>query len=273
MKKVLLSVVLTAIAIFGTQEANGQSEEASRIRFGIRANGSDTYLSASHSLASYASIGRPTRYKDMASPRVGGGLSLDITIGGYWGIETGAYYQMRGVEFDTDLKRGDWLKSDFTSFTTELKLRLHYIQVPIFVRFRHGIGVRPIEWEAKVGGYAAYIAGGRLSVDTKEWQAEDCCAEPEWDDVTIEHHSYDAFDEGKMSDVWSTLLKQDIEYASRRVDGGVIVGGGVTFWRHLYVGILLEQGIVGIVNTKNFLGNEDHKLRNQSLSLSVGYNF
>lgn len=273
MKKELLSVTLAAVAIFGTQEASGQSEEASRIRFGIRANGSVTYLSDTHSLADYASINRPTRYEDMALPGVGGGLSLDITTGGYWGIETGAYYQMRGVEFDTDLRYGDWLRSNFTVFTTELKLRLHYIQVPVLVRFRHGIGARPIEWEAKLGGYAAYIAGGRFSVDTKKWQAADCCAAPEWEDVTIEHRSYDAFDEEKMSEVWSKWLGYDIDYASRRVDGGVILGGGITFWRHLYVGVLLEQGIVGIVNTKNFLGDDDHKLRNQSLSLSVGYNF
>lgn len=273
MKNVLLWVALAAMATFATQDATGQTEETSRIRFGVRANGSVTYMNNTQSLANYASIGRPTKYYDSTSLGVGAGLSLDVTTGGYWGIETGAYYQMRGVEFDSDLKYSDWLRNDFTTFTTELKLRLHYIQVPVLVRFRHGIGARPIEWEAKIGGYAAYIAGGRLTVDTKIWQAADCCAAPEWEDVTIEHHSYDAFEEEKMSEVWGKWLGDDIEYASRRVDGGVIVGGGVTFWRHLYVGILLEQGVVGVVNTKNFMGDNDHKLRNQSTSISVGYNF
>lgn len=68
-------------------------------------------------------------------------------------------------------------------------------------------------------------------------------------------------------------LGQDVDYSSRRVDCGVVVGGGVTFWRHLYVGIVFEQGIVGIVTVKNTSGDNDHKLRNQSVSLSVGYNF
>ncbi len=247
---------------------------SSDLRIGIELNAGLSYLHGSESLADYASLWKSVDYDDDIAPNFGAGISFDFAATCNWGIQTGLHYQMKGTHFHGELD-DDNVQTLTAISCKDIDIRLHYIQLPLLLRYRHQIGQRPLEWEAKAGPYISYAAGGRAYVDNKVWTFPQSNNKGNLASTTFEHRSYDAFNDDTMSAIFSDWLDSPVQYNSRRIDAGLVIGGGITFWTlagNYYVGLSLEKGIVGAIETSSPLDN-NHKLRNQNISLDIAFTF
>ena len=244
------------------------------LRFSIELNAGLSYLRGSETLADYASLWNAVDYDDEIAPNFGAGISFDFATGCYFGIQTGLHYQMKGTRFHGELD-DDYIQPLTVVTCKDIDIRLHYIQLPLLLRYRRQIRQHPIEWEAKAGAYISYAAGGRAYVDNKVWTFSQTYDKDDFTSTTFEHRSYDAFNDDTMSAIFSDWLGTSAQYDSRRIDAGFVIAGGVTFWTlagNYYVGLSLEKGVVGVIETSSPL-DSSHKLRNQSLSLNVAFTF
>ena len=269
-------ILLFPIVAFCASNCAAQNEEPRRVQLGVRAMVGGSYLMGAFDAMDDYSIGNDALpdFCVETLPTVGGGLSMTATVRQHWSIETGLYYQMRGAHMEEDFCWFSWDDEPDYLAWRKTDAILHYVKVPVLLRFSHQIGTRPLAWEAKVGPYVSVAAGGRSHTTTKVVR-DDIYDHPfPIRSVTSKHKSHDLFDDKEMENALNTDnegVTRHIRYGSRRMDCGITLGGGVTFWHRLYVGVENDLGILSVMKLSG--EGESHKLRNETFSLVVGYNF
>lgn len=253
-----------------------QIDEPRRVQFGARAMFGGSYLMGAFDAMDDYSAGNNTLpdFCVETLPTVGGGVSMTATVRQHWSIETGLYYQMRGVRLEEDFCWFLWDDEPDYLAWRKTNAILHYVKLPVLLRFSHQIGMRPLAWEAKAGPYVSVAAGGRSHTTAKAMR-DDIYDDPlPIRSVTSKHKSHDLFDDKEMEDALNADNEdgaRHVRYESQRMDCGITLGGGVTFWRRLYVGVENDWGILSVMKLSG--EGENHKLRNETFSLVVGYNF
>lgn len=274
MNKFILIFLPAAICV---GHSAAQNDEPQRVQFGVRAMVGGSYLTGAFDAMDDYSIANNAlpNFCVETLPTVGGGVSMTVTARQHWSVETGLYYQMRGVHTEEDFCL--FSISDEPSFCfarRKTDALIHYVKIPVLLRFSHPIGARPLAWEAKAGPYVSVAAGGR-SHTTSKVMRDDIYDHPlHIRSVTSEHKSHDLFDDEDVENALNAGNEDGqrrVCYESRRLDCGITLGGGVTFWRRLYVGVENDWGIMSVMKLSG--EGESHKLRNETFSLVVGYNF
>lgn len=114
----------------------------------------------------------------------------------------------------------------------EIKVNPLYLEMPILASYRYNFSDN-LQLQVNFGPYIAYGIGGSWTETIRGIEYE-----------------YDFFDD-------------DL----KRFDMGLHVGGGLTFARHIYLGVGYEFGLTDMYD------DEEISIKNSNFMISVGYNF
>lgn len=233
MKKLLL----TAVCAFGIITASAQrassssysffsTEKADRgVTFGIRAG------------LNFASLtGGDTDGAPDSRTAYHVGVIADIPLMQSLYIQTGLYFQSKGMKYEESYDDGDSYKTTLSPM---------YLQIPILASYRYNFS-DAFQLQVNFGPYFAYGVGGKYK-----------------DEYSYGSGSYD--DEIYESDVFDGGLK--------RFDCGLQVGAGMTFARHYYLGFTYEFGLTNIADDLDLDIEEGSSVKNSNWMLSIGYTF
>lgn len=156
------------------------------------------------------------------------GVGVDIPIIESFYVQTGLFFTSKGYKRTED--RGD------TRFTA--KGNPAYLEIPILASYRYNFN-DATQLEVNVGPYLAFGIGGKDKLEEKTETA------------VIETEENDFFgDEVKKFDM------------------GLQVGLGVTFLKHVYLGVAYEFGFVNM-----FKDSDGESAKNRNFMINLGYKF
>ena len=156
------------------------------------------------------------------------GVGVDIPIIESFYVQTGLFFTSKGYKRTED--RGD------TRFTA--KGTPAYLEIPILASYRYNFN-DATQLEVNVGPYLAFGIGGKDKLEEKTEAA------------VIETEENDFFND-------------DV----KKFDMGLQVGLGVTFLKHVYLGVAYEFGFVNM-----FKDSDDVKAKNRNFMINLGYKF
>ncbi len=156
------------------------------------------------------------------------GVGVDIPIIESFYVQTGLFFTSKGYKRTED--RGD------TRFTA--KGNPAYLEIPILASYRYNFN-DATQFEVNVGPYLAFGIGGKDKLEEKTEAA------------VIETEENDFFND-------------DV----KKFDMGLQVGLGVTFLKHVYLGVAYEFGFVNM-----FKDSDDVKAKNRNFMINLGYKF
>lgn len=156
------------------------------------------------------------------------GVGVDIPIIESFYVQTGLFFTSKGYKRTED--RGD------TRFTA--KGNPAYLEIPILASYRYNFN-DATQLEVNVGPYLAFGIGGKDKLEEKTEAA------------VIETEENDFFND-------------DV----KKFDMGLQVGLGVTFLKHVYLGVAYEFGFVNM-----FKDSDDVKAKNRNFMINLGYKF
>lgn len=271
--------------------ANVSYAQDKRVEWGLRFGIGGTELYDLEALTDNFEVDRgllgEDEWDDDHLTSLSGGISLAVRVAGHWGIETGAYYQRKGAKlrrhYDLRTSPTAPAATDYTSHSTT-EIKLHYVRIPAMVRYSRQIFSSPVVWELKLGPYFAYAFKGEADVRYNERPQQTAPVSTTLTprgllNPNAPRDSYDLFADADMTQAlrsFNTRASGDITYESRRLDVGGTVGGGITLWRKLYVGAQYDIGITSVMQIGGIWQNngaDKQKLRNNTMTFQVGYNF
>lgn len=278
-----------AICVAAFLLAHTTSAQDKRVEFGLRFGIGGTELYDMEALTDNFEVDRGAlgedEWDDDHLTSLSGGVSLAVRLVGHWGIETGAYYQRKGAKLRRhyDLRQSITpAATDYVSHSTT-EIKLHYVRIPAMVRYSRQIFSSPVGWELKLGPYFAYAFKGEAEVRYNERPQASTAATTPAPRALLNPNaprgSYDLFEDAAMTQAlrsFNTRASGDITYENRRLDVGGTVGGGITLWRRLYVGAQYDIGITSVMQIGGIWQNngaDKQKLRNNTMTFQIGYNF
>lgn len=156
------------------------------------------------------------------------GVGVDIPIIESFYVQTGLFFTSKGYKRTED--RGD------TRFTA--KGNPAYLEIPILASYRYNFN-DATQLEVNVGPYLAFGIGGKDKLEEKTEAA------------VIETEENDFFND-------------DV----KKFDMGLQVGLGVTFLKHVYLGVAYEFGFVNM-----FKDSDGKSAKNRNFMINLGYKF
>lgn len=156
------------------------------------------------------------------------GVGVDIPIIESFYVQTGLFFTSKGYKRTED--RGD------TRFTA--KGNPAYLEIPILASYRYNFN-DATQLEVNVGPYLAFGIGGKDKLEEKTEAA------------VIETEENDFFND-------------DV----KKFDMGLQVGLGVTFLKHVYLGVAYEFGFVNM-----FKDSDGESAKNRNFMINLGYKF
>ena len=156
------------------------------------------------------------------------GVGVDIPIIESFYVQTGLFFTSKGYKRTED--RGD------TRFTA--KGNPAYLEIPILASYRYNFN-DATQLEVNVGPYLAFGIGGKDKLEEKTEAA------------VIETKENDFFND-------------DV----KKFDMGLQVGLGVTFLKHVYLGVAYEFGFVNM-----FKDSDGESAKNRNFMINLGYKF
>ena len=185
--------------------------------------------------------------------RMGGhfGAIADLHIRNFLAIEVGLSWENRG--YDCSMMAANTAEDYMGS--TFVNNRYNYITIPTLLSFRLCL-LKDANLHFDTGTYYSYGVLGNKHM-----------------------HSYIAFGAEEEQLIFDQTIT-DTNYfeadpkdflAVKRSDLGLQTGIGLTFFKHYFIGTYFKYSIKN--NAKNREGSENHRLRNSSWSVSLGYNF
>lgn len=156
------------------------------------------------------------------------GVGVDIPIIESFYVQTGLFFTSKGYKRTED--RGD------TCFTA--KGNPAYLEIPILASYRYNFN-DATQLEVNVGPYLAFGIGGKDKLEEKTEAA------------VIETEENDFFND-------------DV----KKFDMGLQVGLGVTFLKHVYLGVAYEFGFVNM-----FKDSDGESAKNRNFMINLGYKF
>ena len=156
------------------------------------------------------------------------GVGVDIPIIESFYVQTGLFFTSKGYKRTED--RGD------TRFTA--KGNPAYLEIPILASYRYNFN-DATQLEVNVGPYLAFGIGGK---DKREEKTEAAVIETEEND----------------------FFNDDV----KKFDMGLQVGLGVTFLKHVYLGVAYEFGFVNM-----FKDSDGESAKNRNFMINLGYKF
>ena len=157
------------------------------------------------------------------------GVNVDIPLLQSLYLSTGLYYTVKGFsgeETDGEEK-------------VERKSSANYLEIPVLASYRYNFSDNA-QLQVNVGPYFAYGIGGKQK-------------------YTEEYHS---------SRGWVIDAEGEQDYfddEDNKFDVGLQIGAGVTFAKHIYLGLAYEFGFINVV--------PDYKTKNSNFMISLGYQF
>ncbi len=163
------------------------------------------------------------------------GVTVDIPIVQSIAIQTGLLFSSKGAKFSYE----DDEESE------ELKFKPMYLEIPILASYRYNFN-ESTQLQVNFGPYFAVGVGGKVKEEY---------VNKYWGDET-EEGELDFF--GDEDDEESMGMK--------RFDAGLQIGAGVTFLKHINVGLAYQFGLAN-------MWREEGSVKNRNFMLSVGYLF
>jgi hypothetical protein len=204
----------------------------SQIAIGVQGTGnlSDAKIEA-------ADFFNPTKKTRMLP---GAGIVADVTLNPSLAIRTGINYQQQGITLKTSFAG---IPGEINEITTEAKLNLHYVQVPLNLLYTTKGATRFF-----VGGgpYVSFAVSGKSKMETTY----------KFSDGTTETESEEA-------DVFEK--DEDGNTSFKRTDYGVGAIAGVKLPGGLFVNVGYQFSLA------NLSKDDEATYRNRGLQLTVGY--
>lgn len=216
------------------------SNAQEKVSFGVRAGLNINSLS-------YSGDELSGDLKSRAGFHVGAVVDWNVAKNVY--IQPGIYFTTRGTKYE--LRSSEW---DYSS-STDGKMNMNYLQIPVSVSYRFPIG-NILKIDVNVGPYIALGLGGKMKVNYRDEY------DGEWYDV--EKFEYKIFEK-------SSEDRNGGDF--KRFDAGLRFGAGVHI-KKFFVGLNYDLGLTNLARIDEYsywLDNE--KFKNGSLQISVGYNF
>lgn len=162
------------------------------------------------------------------------GVGVDIPIIESFYVQTGLFFTSKGYKRTED--RGD------TRFTA--KGNPAYLEIPILASYRYNFN-DATQLEVNVGPYFAFGIGGKEKTE----------------EVT-------AFDKSTET---AEIVTEETDFFNddvKKFDMGLQVGLGVTFLKHVYLGVAYEFGFVNM-----FKDSDGESAKNRNFMINLGYKF
>ena len=166
-----------------------------------------------------------------------GGVNVDIPLLQSLYLSTGLYYTTKG--FCKDQEEYDEFNGRVT-YKEEYKASANYLEIPVLASYRYNFSDNA-QLQVNVGPYFAYGIGGKIKYTAQEY------------------HS---------SKGWVTDAGGEGDYFNddtNKFDVGLQIGAGMTFAKHIYLGVAYEFGFVNVI--------DDVKSKNSNFMISLGYQF
>lgn len=166
------------------------------------------------------------------------GVGVDIPIIESFYVQTGLFFTSKGYKRTEDVSVSGY------SVPLTAKGTPAYLEIPILASYRYNFN-DATQLEVNVGPYFAFGIGGKEK--TEEVTAFDKSTET----AVIETEEYDFFND-------------DV----KKFDMGLQVGLGVTFLKHVYLGVAYEFGFVNM-----FKDSDGESAKNRNFMINLGYKF
>ena len=189
-------------------------------------------VSAQRASSSSSSFFSTEKSDEKVTFGVRGGVNFsNLSIEGEgWDSHTGFH---AGVNVDIPLLQSLYLSTGlyytvkgFSDDRVEKKASANYLEIPVLASYRYNFSDNA-QLQVNVGPYFAYGIGGKQKYMEYEW---------------------DYFDD-----------------EDNKFDVGLQIGAGVTFAKHIYLGLAYEFGFINVV--------PDYKTKNSNFMISLGYQF
>ncbi len=167
-----------------------------------------------------------------------GGVNVDIPLLQSLYLSTGLYYTAKGYSINVD---DDGASKNI--YTAEYKAAGNYLELPVLASYRYDFSDNA-QLQVNVGPYLAYGIGGKIKIK-------------ETDGV---------YSSGQLI---TKEIEEEVDYfdddTNNKFDGGLQIGAGMTFAKHIYMGVAYEFGFVNVI--------DDVKSKNSNFMVSLGYQF
>lgn len=270
------TMALSMISSAVNAQSNNESNE--RVKIGIRAGISSISTFGVDDFDEDMDDEDHDPFKKSALPGLRAGVSVICPIVNHWGVETGAYYQQYGgtnktvtYGYTEDDDSECLLRDSWT-----VKTRLHGISVPVMCHYGRQFGVNgSMYWDAFAGPYARFSFSGKSKVKHSTYAITAFSGGKETATYTKENTTTDALDESEVRDLLNEMGIQTSDVTINKAGAGVLFGGGVTFFNHLYAGVSFDFGLSSVMKFDNGFGRWDDKyrMRNSAMSFNIGYTF
>lgn len=170
------------------------------------------------------------------------GVGVDIPIIESFYVQTGLYYTSKGYKRTEDVE----LPYPYNGYSVSLTAKGNpaYLELPVLASYRYNFN-DATQLEVNVGPYFAFGIGGKEK--TEEVTAFDKSTETA--EIVTEENDF---------------FGDDV----KKFDMGLQVGLGVTFLKHVYLGVAYEFGFVNM-----FKDSDDVKAKNRNFMINLGYKF
>lgn len=160
------------------------------------------------------------------------GVNVDIPLLQSLYLSTSLYYTVKGFSSDYTQEEGE--------YKVERKASANYLEIPVLASYRYNFSDNA-QLQVNVGPYFAYGIGGKIKYTAHEYHSS-----KGW--VIDAEGENDYF-----------------EHDDNKFDVGLQIGAGVTFVKHIYLGLAYEFGFINVV--------PDYKTKNRNFMISLGYQF
>ena len=164
------------------------------------------------------------------------GVNVDIPLLQSLYLATGLYYTVKG--FSGEETEG----GHSGEYKVEQKSSANYLEIPVLASYRYNFSDNA-QLQVNVGPYFAYGIGGKIKIK-------------ETDGV---------YSSGQLI---TNEIEEEVDYFNdedNKFDVGLQIGAGVTFAKHIYLGLAYEFGFINVV--------PDYKTKNSNFMISLGYQF
>lgn len=274
----LLASVMTLSIMGSAANAQSRKESNERVRISIRAGVSSLTTFGMKDFDEDAEDYDYEPFKKRALPGFRSGVSVTCPIANHWGVETGVYYQQYGgtnkvITYDyTEDSNWDCLRRD----SWVVKTRLHGINVPVMCHYGRQFGMRgSMYWDAFAGPYARFSFSGKSKTTHRTYTITDKSGGTQTSSYTKENTTIDALDASEVYDLLKGIGFGASEVTINKVGAGLLFGGGVTFFNHLYAGMSFDFGFTPVLKfyDGNVLWDDECRMKNSAISFNIGYTF
>mgnify|MGYP002625895421 CR=1 FL=1 len=164
-----------------------------------------------------------------------GGVNVDIPLLQSLYLSTGLYYTTKG--YGKVHEEGEYMVEN----KVEHKASANYLEIPVLASYRYDFSDNA-QLQVNVGPYFAYGIGGKIKYTENEYYR----SLGSW--AINEERESDYFDDD-----------------TNKFDVGLQIGAGMTFAKHIYLGVAYEFGFVNVI--------DDVKSKNSNFMVSLGYQF